>query len=167
MLKHNRGPARFYHTTLYKCRLGDSSTDSIIKNYPRVIPKCNTSKLSPFHACAKLCVLVAASAGYQCGDCETNVSYFAHDNDVVRKRRPPKSHELSSKRKTHGTFQLFEQVRPRTTKHKKQFIADSGATISCTSKPDWFESIEEYHPKLAVHTAGGQIINPTFKGTAQ
>jgi len=117
-----------------------------------------------FHACATLCVLLAATYG-QCSDCETSISYFAKNDGVKRKKRPPKLHELNKASKQIN-FSLHAS-HGRTSKHKKHFNVDSGATISCTNDSSIFETIDDITPHISVKVANGSVVRPTLCGTVR
>ena len=117
-----------------------------------------------FHACATLCVLLAATYG-QCSACESSISYFAKNDGVVRKRRPPKPQEIQ-RRPKQIKFSL-QSAHGRTAKHKKHFNVDSGATISCTNDSTIFETIDDIKPSLQVKVANGQVVRPTLCGTVR
>ena len=127
--------------------------------------RSNTKACQPFQFCAQLCLLTAAVCGAQCGACQPDITYFAKDNEVIRKRRKPKQAELSSsKRKKEFSFQLDFRQR-RTAKHKKQWNTDSGATISVTDDPSIFRTVDEINPDISVQVANGNIIRPTMRGS--
>ena len=126
--------------------------------------RSNTKACQPFQFCAQLCLLTAAVCGAQCGACQPDITYFAKDNEVIRKRRKPKQAELSSsKRKKEFSFQLDFRQR-RTAKHK-QWNTDSGATISVTDDPSIFRTVDEINPDISVQVANGNIIRPTMRGS--
>ena len=117
-----------------------------------------------FHTCASLCLLLATAYG-QCPECETSISYFAKHDNVTRKRRPARANEIQKQHK--NIIFSLQNSNGRTSKHKKHFNVDSGATISCTNDSSIFETIEDISPSIQVKVANGAIIKPTMCGTVR
>ena len=148
----------------------------------------SSSCRQPFHACANLCVLVAAACDFTCcSECKPDSSYFATEHGIKRKRRRPKSHELSPREPRTVCWQISQRT-ARTAKHKhankfqsslssisnnvskrasKKWQADSGATVSVTGDLSQLETITDVNPNRKVQVANGQFVDVVCIGTVR
>ena len=135
--------------------------------------------------CAHLLCLVACAAD-ACQECEPNITYFAREDGLLRKRRKPKQKELRVSQKPAAAWRIGN-VCARTNKHKqgaykivgtackvsassgrkKPWTPDSGATVSVTNDLSSFVQITQSNPDVQVGVANGQVVEVVCIGTVE
>ena len=136
----------------------------------------NTSKSKgphkPFHFCANLLCLVAASYNANtCKTCQSSITYFSTPTGFTRKRRPAKLCEKQqSYLPTESVWNLNKRSSTRTRKHKihtKIFTPDSGASVSVISDASLYEYVTDISPSKQVKVANNESVSIELVGAVR
>ena len=132
----------------------------------------------PFTWCNLLACLVASNGDTSCPACAASQCFLADQDGIVRKSRRAKLAELQRRLEHRETVFTItgRNIKNRTAKHKlqpaqqhisKDFIVDSGATISTVSDLSLLETIDDYEPNKRVQVANGQFVPVVCTGTVR
>ena len=132
-------------------------------------PRKRKASVPAFNFCSALNSILIASVACADGCCSTEKVYLPRPDKVIFKDRVAKPAEIGDKADP-AAFELHDIPRKwhRTAKHKqKNFVPDTGSTISVTNKADIFLTIDDYSPQKRVQVANGQFVDVVFTGTVQ